>query len=1371
MSEQEVGKLVVKVGLDGTGFQNGVSNLNRQLRVVQSEFEAASAKIGKFGSSADALRLKADSLSKQIELQRQKVSVLQQAFEQSAASKGRDAKATQDLEIKTNKARAALHQMENALKSTNAELQKQASLNSSVSRLRTQFQGLADQVKGNFQTIREHAVTTMAVIGSAITTGLGALAGAGVKFNADMEKTAMSFEILLGSAEKAKQMMADLKELAFKSPFEFQGLEKSAKMLLAMGFNSQQVIPMLYTLGDAVAAVGGNTAQMEGIALAIGQIMTKGKVSAEEMNQLAERGIGAWDILSQKLGKTKQELMAMAADGKLYAETAIPALLEGLQARAGAMEKLSKTFSGMLTNLKESLRADLGNATAPLFAVLREDLEGVVQKLNEMRQNGSLQQWSKETGKALVSVWNTLKTVGSAFVSIAKAIKDNWSVIGPILYGVTASMASMKIIGTVSFLWKVYRDSAFAATLAQHGLNAALRANPIGMIVTAIGVLVTASFTLYNAWKENWGGIQEKTRAVVQVVKSYFSVLVNGVLTEFYALRTGVLAIINRILNFVRPVVDLIGQIAPGFSAGFNNVQRAIESSMNASEQSMKKFAGETVESFDKLITAGSNLKKEFSSWKTPVKEMSIQDEMRSLREQTNQTRQEVTKTTHSFADLGKQVKAASDTSKKGAKDTREEWQKTSDGLKAAVELVRAQFEISMARLGQAAPEAKKLNNELFYLRLEYDKQKAVVERVAKGYQEMVNNKKKTTKEVLEAAKAYASEANTLNDLAKKISDVELALAAKGYETMKVRAELEKLNAQNELAIANLSVEATRSEELRVKLQGLNATLSEQTQLVKALEREYRAMLAAKGKDAEETHRAYMEWMKAKTEQANLQKEIRNTNTELKNQAKEIRALKEEAANVARKYTEELARAQEEYRKKVEETNRKLAEDERQLTERYQQEVENRAKSLRDFVGLFDAVTKKNVSGTQLLDNLKSQVTAFEEWQKNMQSLANKGIDQALLQELRDMGPRAGAEIAALNSLSDAELAEYVELWRQKSQAAKQEAQQQLQQQRLEMEQKISEVRIAAAQQLELYRQEWAKKNAEIRQNTETELKKIEDKYRELTGKSMAHGRDFMVGFSEGMKSRFNELTQTIDTMTILVDKSISFGTENSSDGDKKGAKSLKRVFTELENSVKQSILNISQSSRQSTSEMWDHIVTVFADAITRILATLADLRKQMNDRWEEMRKDAKDMGKNIIQGLIDGMESMATKLAQRTKSIVQGAVSQAKASLQINSPSRVFKEIGVFTIEGFILGIESGIDRLRAASTQMALAPVPGSSAASYGATTASRKSDLSSPPSVVNQYQFAEGAVVISVKDLMELQRAADFFKLLPQVARSGG
>ena len=50
--------VVARIGLDDSGFQEGVSKIQRSLKVVQSEFAAASSKLGDFGKSADGLKLK-----------------------------------------------------------------------------------------------------------------------------------------------------------------------------------------------------------------------------------------------------------------------------------------------------------------------------------------------------------------------------------------------------------------------------------------------------------------------------------------------------------------------------------------------------------------------------------------------------------------------------------------------------------------------------------------------------------------------------------------------------------------------------------------------------------------------------------------------------------------------------------------------------------------------------------------------------------------------------------------------------------------------------------------------------------------------------------------------------------------------------------------------------------------------------------------------------------------------------------------------------------------------------------------------------------------------------------------------------------------
>ena len=84
--------------------------------------------------------------------------------------------------------------------------------------------------------------------------------------------------------------------------------------------------------------------------------------------------------------------------------------------------------------------------------------------------------------------------------------------------------------------------------------------------------------------------------------------------------------------------------------------------------------------------------------------------------------------------------------------------------------------------------------------------------------------------------------------------------------------------------------------------------------------------------------------------------------------------------------------------------------------------------------------TNTDVTGDQLLANLKSQEKGIADWATNIDSLAKKNIDQGLMDSLRKMGPAAAGEIAALNSLSDPKLREYVTSWKNMSDTATAEA-------------------------------------------------------------------------------------------------------------------------------------------------------------------------------------------------------------------------------------------------------------------------------------------------------------------------------------------
>ncbi|MED1850353.1 tape measure protein [Brevibacillus borstelensis] len=419
--------------------------------------------------------------------------------------------------------------------------------------------------------IKTGAMATATAMGAAAT----AMTGIGIRVNASLETAEQSFSILLNSAEAAKQMVSDLQRQAERSPFEFAGLQKSAKTLLGMGFAGQQVIPIMQILGDAVAATGGNTEQLEGIALALGQIQAKGKLSAEEVNQLAERGIPVWQMLSQEMGKTPAELMKLAEQGKLLSGQVLPLLFTGLEKRfGGSMQKMSDTFEYTVANIKESGARQLANITSPLFEAIKEDLRGIQSFLDSDRAA----EWGARFSQGIMAVYTGAKATAETIWSISSFISENWSVIGPIVYGVAGAFVAHKIAvyGSTIAIKLFGKESTFAAVKTQimgtaalvasgqvgilRGsvllLNAAFRANPIGFVITLLGMLVTAGIYVVQNWetvkqkgKELWNVTVDAAEWGVNKYIDYANFMIRGYKYAWDVIKFGAVSMWNGIVT------------------------------------------------------------------------------------------------------------------------------------------------------------------------------------------------------------------------------------------------------------------------------------------------------------------------------------------------------------------------------------------------------------------------------------------------------------------------------------------------------------------------------------------------------------------------------------------------------------------------------------------------------------------------------------------------------------------------------------------------------------------------------------------------------------------------------------------------------
>lgn len=144
------------------------------------------------------------------------------------------------------------------------------------------------------------------------------------------------------------------------------------------------------------------------------------------------------------------------------------------------------------------------------------------------------------------------------------------------------------------------------------------------------------------------------------------------------------------------------------------------------------------------------------------------------------------------------------------------------------------------------------------------------------------------------------------------------------------------------------------------------------------------------------------------------------------------------------------------------------------------------------FAGLFDAfAVEVKQSGAELLSNLQSQVDGFKTWQSEITKLSSRAIDDGLLAELRAMGPDALPQLIALNSLTDEQLSQYSDLYREKAELARTQAEAELVGMKDDTKKQIDALRATANAELAVLQSEWVAKIKGVTQATTTEFKTL----------------------------------------------------------------------------------------------------------------------------------------------------------------------------------------------------------------------------------------------------------------------------------------
>ena len=409
------------------------------------------------------------------------------------------------------------------------------------------------------------------------TTAFAGIAAIGVKYNATMETYATSFEVMTGSAEKAAEVVDELKDIAASTPFEMPELAETTQLLMNYGFTADDALDKMTMLGDISQ---GSADKMNRIATAYGQMSSAGKVSLEDVKQMIEAGFNPLQEISESTGESMESLYDRISAGTISVDE-ITASMQRSTSEGGryfqSMEKQSQTFSGQMSTLKDNVQGLLGNVTSGIFEKLAQDvlpkINEVLTTVNTAFEEGGFQGVLDAIGEMspaldgvitkIQSFSTFLQNLGispAAFAGIVAAIGPAITVVGTLVRGIGGISTAMSGIST-----------AVSGLGGIKGIFTALT-GPVGLTVTAIMGLV-AAFSYLMATND---GFRESVMTTISTIMSSLQPILQTLMGLLMEIGGIIFETIGSVLQQLAPVlaqiITFIGELVAMLSPLINQL-------------------------------------------------------------------------------------------------------------------------------------------------------------------------------------------------------------------------------------------------------------------------------------------------------------------------------------------------------------------------------------------------------------------------------------------------------------------------------------------------------------------------------------------------------------------------------------------------------------------------------------------------------------------------------------------------------------------------------------------------------------------------------------------------------------------------------
>ncbi|MDR2834585.1 MAG: tape measure protein, partial [Bacteroidales bacterium] len=276
-------------------------------------------------------------------------------------------------------------------KTTSSQAQK------STKELTRELTSLGGTTKG----LKEQLVGIGSVIGISFgVAGVVSFIKSIVSTRAEIQALQSSFDVLVGDADKSKELFSSIKDFAANTPMELAPLAKGAQTLLSFNIESEKVMPILKQIGDISMA---NADKFSRLILAYSQMSSTGKLMGQDLLQMINAGFNPLGYIAEKTGKTILQLKKEMGEGAISVEMVQEAFADAASEGGkfyGMLEKQSKTLAGAMSNLS--------SATEKMMNEIGEKSQGAVYDTVSVLRK--LVDNYEKVGKIIVTIISTYGT-------------------------------------------------------------------------------------------------------------------------------------------------------------------------------------------------------------------------------------------------------------------------------------------------------------------------------------------------------------------------------------------------------------------------------------------------------------------------------------------------------------------------------------------------------------------------------------------------------------------------------------------------------------------------------------------------------------------------------------------------------------------------------------------------------------------------------------------------------------------------------------------------------------------------------------------------------------------------------------------------